>query len=172
MDVPGQYAYEDTAQGERLALRQMQALDAHRERLQASGTLRDAAPGATFTLVDHPLHDGLDPGRDRFEARVLVIAGSVGAIGASFELVSAGGKLAAAQWATRVGRIGGIIGGAASIIEGVQAGMASVRTWRRGDYDAMGFYASAAAFLIVGGMVGGWAAATGAAELALDFRIP
>jgi type VI secretion system secreted protein VgrG len=65
-DIPGVYAYEDSAQGERLALRQMQALDAQREQVQALGTLRSAAPGTTFTLEDHAEHNGSDEARDRF----------------------------------------------------------------------------------------------------------
>ena len=44
----------------------MQALDALREQVRAQGSLRSAAPGATFTLLDHAQHDGLDPSRDRF----------------------------------------------------------------------------------------------------------
>ena len=65
-DVPGLYAYEDSAQGERLALRQMQALDALREQVVGRGTVRATAPGTTFTLLDHPTHDGRDDARDRF----------------------------------------------------------------------------------------------------------
>jgi type VI secretion system secreted protein VgrG len=65
-DIPGLYAYEDAAQGERLALRQMQALDALREQCVGVGTVRAAAPGSTFTLLDHPVHDGADEMRDRF----------------------------------------------------------------------------------------------------------
>ena len=63
-DTPGLYAYEDSAQGQRLVLRQMQALDAQRHQARASGTLRQAAPGSTLTLLDHPVHDGTDPARD------------------------------------------------------------------------------------------------------------
>jgi type VI secretion system secreted protein VgrG len=55
-DVPGLYAYEDSAQGERLALRQMQALDARRHQARAAGTLRSAAPATRITLAEHPLH--------------------------------------------------------------------------------------------------------------------
>lgn len=65
-DVPGQYAYEDAAQGERLVRRQVEALDAWRQQRQAAGSFRDAAPGSTFTLVEHPRHDGTQPERDRF----------------------------------------------------------------------------------------------------------
>ena len=65
-DVPGVYAYETAAQGQRLALRQMQALDALREQAVARGTVRASAPGTTFTLLDHPVHDGRDELRDRF----------------------------------------------------------------------------------------------------------
>jgi hypothetical protein len=96
---------------------------------------------------------------------VLVTAGAVATIGAMFEVGGAAGKLAGATWATRVGRIGGVIGGTASIVEGVQAGMAAVRTGGRGDYDAAGLYFGASALLIFGGAVGIGAAATGAALL-------
>ena len=65
-DVPGQYAYEDTAQGERLAQRQMQALDSLRCRAQARGPWRTSAAGSTFVLRDHPVHTGLNPEQDRF----------------------------------------------------------------------------------------------------------
>ena len=65
-DIPGVYAYEDQAQGQRLVLRQMQALDALREQTRATGSLRTSAPGTTFTLREHFKHDGLDPSRDRF----------------------------------------------------------------------------------------------------------
>jgi type VI secretion system secreted protein VgrG len=65
-DIPGAYAYEDSAQGARLALRQMQAIDALRAQVQARGTLRSSAPGTTFTLTDHAQHDGRDDARDRF----------------------------------------------------------------------------------------------------------
>jgi len=65
-DIPGAYAYEDSTQGARLALRQMQAIDALREQVQARGTLRSGAPGTTVTLTDHPEHDGYDDERDRF----------------------------------------------------------------------------------------------------------
>jgi type VI secretion system secreted protein VgrG len=65
-DVPGAYAYEDAAQGERLALRQMQAFDALRYQAHAQGTVRSSAPGTTFTLLDHFAHDGTDPIEDQF----------------------------------------------------------------------------------------------------------
>ena len=64
-DVPGAYAYEDAAQGERLLKRQIEALDAQRHQGQATGTVRTAAPASHFTLVDHPVHDGSDTARDQ-----------------------------------------------------------------------------------------------------------
>ncbi|AKJ28559.1 type VI secretion system Vgr family protein [Caldimonas brevitalea] len=63
-DVPGVYAYEDTAQGQRLAQRQQEALDARARLYRGSGTVRTFSPGSTFTLRDHPHHDGGD--QDRF----------------------------------------------------------------------------------------------------------
>lgn len=65
-EVPGGYAYEDNAQGERLALRQMEAIDAQREQVQGRGSWRTAEPGTRFTLLDHPVHDGTDSSRDEF----------------------------------------------------------------------------------------------------------
>jgi len=65
-DVPGAYAYEDSTQGERLALRQMQALDALRQQTSATGTLRRAAPGTHWLLTEHPVHTGLDTEQDQF----------------------------------------------------------------------------------------------------------
>nr|MBP6677407.1 type VI secretion system tip protein VgrG [Vitreoscilla sp.] len=65
-DVPGAYAYEDYAQGERLALRQMQALDALRQRTNATGSLRRSAPGTSWLLNEHPVHTGLNTEQDQF----------------------------------------------------------------------------------------------------------
>lgn len=64
-DVPGAYAYEDSAQGERLLKRQIEALDAQRHQGSAVGTVRSAAPATHFTLVDHPVHDGSNAERDQ-----------------------------------------------------------------------------------------------------------
>ncbi|NRF69442.1 type VI secretion system tip protein VgrG [Aquincola sp. S2] len=65
-DVPGLYAYEDGAQGERLARVQMEAIDGLREQVVARGSWRTAAPATRFTLTDHPVHDGSDGARDQF----------------------------------------------------------------------------------------------------------
>lgn len=64
-DVPGAYAYEDSAQGERLLKRQIEALDAQRHQGSAVGSVRTASPGTHFTLVDHPVHDGSKTERDQ-----------------------------------------------------------------------------------------------------------
>jgi hypothetical protein len=99
------------------------------------------------------------------EARVLVVAGSVAATGAFVELVGVSGKLAGLAWATKVGRIGGAIGAAASIVEGIQAFMAGQRAASHGDRDAKLLYRLAGAALIGGGVVGIYGAITGAAFL-------
>jgi type VI secretion system secreted protein VgrG len=65
-DVPGAYAYEDIEQGQRLALRQAEALAAVRTRAVARGPWRRAQAGTSFTLLEHPRHDGTDPTRDTF----------------------------------------------------------------------------------------------------------
>ena len=62
-DVPGLYAYEDSRQGERLARRQQEALDAAAQLHSGAGTVRSFAPGTTFTLRDHPLHNGSEQDR-------------------------------------------------------------------------------------------------------------
>ena len=66
VDVPGAYAYEDVAQGQRLASRQAEALAAVRTRALARGPWRRAQAGTSFTLSDHPRHDGSDATRDTF----------------------------------------------------------------------------------------------------------
>ncbi len=65
-DVPGAYPFEDRTQGERLALRRQQALDARAAVAYARGPWRAAQVGTAFTLVDHHEHDGFDDARDRF----------------------------------------------------------------------------------------------------------
>jgi len=99
VDVPGIYAYEDAAQGDRLVLRQMQAIDAMRSQASARGTVRSAAPATTFVFTDHAAHDGSSEPRDRFvmlavthiarnnlradhAAEVTSLLGSIDAIGA------------------------------------------------------------------------------------------
>jgi type VI secretion system secreted protein VgrG len=65
-DVPGQYAYPGRSQGRRLADRQMQALEARREVYTGAGTVRTLAPGTTFTLDGHAVHDLDDEDRRTF----------------------------------------------------------------------------------------------------------
>jgi type VI secretion system secreted protein VgrG len=52
-DTPGAYAYENTAQGQRLAANQLQALSVAGQRITAAGSVRAFAPGSTFTLSGH-----------------------------------------------------------------------------------------------------------------------
>lgn len=57
-DTPGAYAYASRAHGQRIADRQMQALEAGKEIHVGAGTVRTLAPGTTFTLSGHPrFHD-------------------------------------------------------------------------------------------------------------------
>ncbi len=70
--MPGQYAYEDTTQGDRLARRQMEALDAQREQHQGAGPWRSAAPGTCFTLLDHAVHSCQNEARDHFAVLAVV----------------------------------------------------------------------------------------------------
>ena len=50
---PGQYAWQNHAQGERMCSNQRQAIDARLSRQVAEGTIRTAMPGSLFTLHDH-----------------------------------------------------------------------------------------------------------------------
>ncbi|MES3023914.1 MAG: type VI secretion system tip protein TssI/VgrG [Pseudomonadota bacterium] len=49
-DVPGAYAYADRAHGQRIADRQMEAIEARREVFIGAGTVRTLSPGTRFTL--------------------------------------------------------------------------------------------------------------------------
>lgn len=99
------------------------------------------------------------------EARVLIISASIATLGAATELVGVSGKLMGTGWGTLVGRVGGVIGAAASIVEGLQAFMASQRTGSHGDTDAKWLYRGAATALVAGGFIGAYGAITGAALL-------
>lgn len=54
---PGQYAWQNSAHGERMLGNQRQAIDARLKQFDGQGTVRSASPGTTFTLADHPEHD-------------------------------------------------------------------------------------------------------------------
>jgi type VI secretion system secreted protein VgrG len=71
-DVPGQYAYSNRTAGQRIADRQLQALEARREVFTGAGTVRTLAPGTTFSLEGHAVHDLEDDDARTFVAtRVL-----------------------------------------------------------------------------------------------------
>jgi type VI secretion system secreted protein VgrG len=55
VDVPGAYAYEDSKQGERLAQRWLEALQAEGQAWHGGGQLRWLAPGVTVEVQEHPL---------------------------------------------------------------------------------------------------------------------
>nr|WP_314543770.1 type VI secretion system tip protein TssI/VgrG [uncultured Massilia sp.] len=65
-DVPGQYAYPSRIHGERKAERMLQALEAGRETFTGAGTVRTLAPGTTFMLSGHAVHDGESDGARTF----------------------------------------------------------------------------------------------------------
>ncbi|QOL49907.1 type VI secretion system Vgr family protein [Massilia litorea] len=56
-DAPGVYAWQDREQGQRIALNQIQALEAARQVHVAAGTVRSFAPGTTFSLHGHAHFD-------------------------------------------------------------------------------------------------------------------
>lgn len=57
IDSPGIYAYPTYAQGQRIAERQLQALEVNKETHRGAGTVRTFAPGTTFVLRQHALFD-------------------------------------------------------------------------------------------------------------------
>ncbi|MEW6761853.1 MAG: type VI secretion system tip protein TssI/VgrG [Pseudomonadota bacterium] len=57
-DLPGVYAYASCAHGQRIADRQLEALQAEREVHVGAGTVRSFVPGTTFTLHEHSRFDG------------------------------------------------------------------------------------------------------------------
>ena len=72
-DQPGTYAYETPAQAERRVLIQQQSLQAERKRFEGAATVRTLQPGTTFTLLDHPEHNGGLVQGDDDEARFVVL---------------------------------------------------------------------------------------------------
>jgi type VI secretion system secreted protein VgrG len=59
-DAPGTYAFATQEHGDRIAERQLQALEAQKEVHIGAGTVRSLAPGTTFTLREHSKFDGND----------------------------------------------------------------------------------------------------------------
>lgn len=59
-DAPGVYAWQNREQGQRLALNQIQALEALRQVHIGAGTVRSFAPGRRFTLHGHARLDAAD----------------------------------------------------------------------------------------------------------------
>ncbi|MBX3618836.1 MAG: type VI secretion system tip protein VgrG [Rhizobacter sp.] len=57
-DQPGAYAYETAEQAQRIAQRQLEAIQSQACRHQGEGTLRQAACATTFSLSEHPSVDG------------------------------------------------------------------------------------------------------------------
>jgi type VI secretion system secreted protein VgrG len=70
---PDAYAYETPAQAERRVLVQQQSLQAERKRFEGAATVRTLQPGTTFTLLEHPEHDGGLAQGDDDEARFVVL---------------------------------------------------------------------------------------------------
>lgn len=62
-DAPGQYAYPDLENGQRMAERQLDAITARRATFTGAGSVRTFAPGTTFMLDGHPVIDRADDRR-------------------------------------------------------------------------------------------------------------
>lgn len=72
-DAPGVYAWPDREQGERIATRQIEALEALRQVHVAAGTVRSFAPGTTFSLQGHARFDGARTDAERSFTIVRVV---------------------------------------------------------------------------------------------------
>ena len=72
-DVPGAYAYPTRVHGQRMADNHMQSLEARRHIFIGAGTVRTLAPGSTFTLQGHAVHDR----EDGDDARTFLITRTV-----------------------------------------------------------------------------------------------
>ncbi|MDE2429242.1 MAG: type VI secretion system tip protein VgrG [Burkholderiales bacterium] len=59
-DAPGVYSYENRTHGQNIALRQMQAIEAHDKIFTGAGTVRTLSPATSFTLSGHPDDEGGD----------------------------------------------------------------------------------------------------------------
>ncbi|MFC4278637.1 type VI secretion system Vgr family protein [Achromobacter aloeverae] len=68
-DYPGQYAFEDDAQGDRLAHNLLAALRVPASTFEGAGTVRTLAAGQRFTLTDH-YADGTSDGNEFLVLRV------------------------------------------------------------------------------------------------------
>ncbi|MCU6500727.1 phage late control D family protein [Rugamonas sp. A1-17] len=71
--MPGAYAYTTREHGQRIAARQVEALEAGREIFTGAGTVRTFSPGTTFTLEGQALLDA-DAERSFAITRVLHLA--------------------------------------------------------------------------------------------------
>ncbi|WP_233233155.1 type VI secretion system Vgr family protein [Bordetella sp. LUAb4] len=70
-DYPGQYAFEDDAQGDRLAHNALAALRVPASTYDGAGTVRTLAAGQRFTLTDH--YAGADVDTDRAESNAFLV---------------------------------------------------------------------------------------------------
>ncbi|MQA22809.1 type VI secretion system Vgr family protein [Rugamonas rivuli] len=74
-DAPGAYAYTSREHGQRIAERQVEALEASREIYTGAGTVRTLSPGTTFTLEGQAVLDADEAGERSFAiTRVLHLA--------------------------------------------------------------------------------------------------
>ncbi len=75
IDSPGIYAYPSYAHGQRIAERQLQALEVSKQTHRGAGTVRTFAPGTTFVLREHALfNQGDDDSRTFAIVRVQHLA--------------------------------------------------------------------------------------------------
>lgn len=102
-------------------------------------SLRDSLRSADKTL-----------GSSGMESQLALISPAVGVLGASAEVLGFAMKALGKEVSEKLIRTGGGIAAAASLVDAVQCGFAAVRTAKKGDSDAAGWYIAAAAAYGVG----------------------
>ncbi|WP_425603331.1 T6SS effector BTH_I2691 family protein [Luteimonas endophytica] len=116
--------------------------------------LRDSLRSADETL-----------GASGAESQLSLISPAVGIVGASAEVLGFSMNALGRQVGEKFIRAGGGIAAAASLVDAVQSGFATVRTWKHGDADAAGWHLGATILFGVGGALSGYAVMAGSAAL-------
>lgn len=117
-------------------------------------SLRDSMRSADRTL-----------GRSGVESQLALLSPAVGIVGASTEVLGFSMKALGREVGERIIRGGALLAAGAAVVDAVQSGFATARTWKSGDKDAARLHGLAAAFYLVGAAVGGYAAVASSSAL-------
>lgn len=149
----------------------------------AGRALRTAAGGGEIYLAVGSLifqswavKDGLHEVEEKVghlnaDAQLSLLSAGVGTTGAAAELTGAVAKKFGAKFGEELIMAGGVIAAAASIVDGVQAAMSSLRAFSKNDRAAGYSYGAASFLFLVGGGIGVYASIVGASSLIGPFGI-